>query len=111
MDVAGLEKLPKTTILTIVAVLGFLTFGYATEEYEITEERLGVYRCEEHLDNPKVRHSSREVNEAAAHAPPLLPPSPLPRRATARARTPNPSILAFVAPLTRVSSKLTPAAG
>lgn len=34
-------------------VLSFLSFGYATEEFEVTEERLGVYRPEEHIDNPK----------------------------------------------------------
>ena len=26
--------------------------GYATEEFEVTDERLGVYRPEEHIDNP-----------------------------------------------------------
>jgi hypothetical protein len=30
-----------------------LSFGYATGEFEVTEERLGVYRPEEHIDNPK----------------------------------------------------------
>jgi hypothetical protein len=29
-----------------------LAHGYATEEFEVTEERLGVYRPEEHIDNP-----------------------------------------------------------
>lgn len=52
MDVAALEKLPKTTILTIVMVLSFMAFGYATEEFEVTDERLGVYSALEHLDNP-----------------------------------------------------------
>jgi hypothetical protein len=33
--------------------LSFLSFGYATEEFEVTEDRLGVYRPEEHIDNPK----------------------------------------------------------
>jgi hypothetical protein len=33
-------------------VLSFLAHGYATEEFEVTEERLGVYRAEEHIDNP-----------------------------------------------------------
>jgi len=33
-------------------VLSFLAHGYATEEFEVTEERLGVYRPEEHIDNP-----------------------------------------------------------
>jgi hypothetical protein len=35
-----------------VWVLSFLAHGYATEEFEVTEERLGVYRPEEHIDNP-----------------------------------------------------------
>lgn len=30
-----------------------MSFGYATAEFEVTEERLGVYRPEEHIDNPK----------------------------------------------------------
>ena len=30
-----------------------LSFGYATAEFEVTQERLGVYRPEEHIDNPK----------------------------------------------------------
>ena len=29
-----------------------MSFGYATEEFEVTAERLGVYRAEEHIDNP-----------------------------------------------------------
>jgi hypothetical protein len=41
MDVAGLEKLSKQTILSIVMVLSFLAHGYATGEFEVTEERLG----------------------------------------------------------------------
>ncbi|PWN19006.1 Het-C-domain-containing protein [Microstroma glucosiphilum] len=53
MDVAGLEKLSKQTILSIVMVLSFLAHGYATGEFEVTEERLGVYLPTEHLDNPK----------------------------------------------------------
>ena len=34
-------------------MLSFMAFGYATEEFEVTEDRLGVYRPEEHIDNPK----------------------------------------------------------
>lgn len=34
-------------------MLSFLSFGYATGEFEVTEERLGVYRPEEHIDNPR----------------------------------------------------------
>lgn len=29
------------------------TFGFATEEYQVTAERLGVYLPVEHIDNPK----------------------------------------------------------
>lgn len=29
-----------------------MAHGYATEEFEVTDERLGVYRPEEHIDNP-----------------------------------------------------------
>jgi hypothetical protein len=38
--------------LAKVWVLSFMAFGYATEEFEVTDERLGVYRPEEHIDNP-----------------------------------------------------------
>ena len=30
-------------IMNIVMVLGFLAHGYATDEFQVTEERLGVY--------------------------------------------------------------------
>jgi hypothetical protein len=57
MDVAGLSKLSaqglsrpyflcadnRSAILNLVMVLGFLAHGYATQEFEVTEERLGVY--------------------------------------------------------------------
>ncbi|KPV75411.1 uncharacterized protein RHOBADRAFT_36269 [Rhodotorula graminis WP1] len=53
MDIAGLTKLAKQTILNLVMALGFLAHGYATGEFEVTDERLGVYLCTEHIDNPK----------------------------------------------------------
>jgi hypothetical protein len=53
LDVGGLSKLPKDTIRTLLWILSFLTFGFATGEFEVTEEKLGVYRPEEHIDNPK----------------------------------------------------------
>ena len=43
MDVAGLAKLSRQAILNLVMALGFLAHGYATGEFEVTEERLGVY--------------------------------------------------------------------
>ncbi|KAL8407732.1 hypothetical protein RB594_006537 [Gaeumannomyces avenae] len=52
VDVGTLKGVNSATIRILVWVLSFLSFGYATEEYETTEERLGVYRPEEHIDNP-----------------------------------------------------------
>lgn len=53
MDVGSLKGIPASTIRILVWVLSFLSFGYATKEFEVTDERLGVYRPEEHIDNPK----------------------------------------------------------
>ena len=53
MDVGTLSKVQADTIRILVWVLSFLTFGYATEEFEVTNDRLGVYKPEEHVDNPK----------------------------------------------------------
>lgn len=40
-------------VVLVIWTLGFLSFGYGTGEFEVTKERLGVYRPEEHVDNPK----------------------------------------------------------
>lgn len=40
-------------IRLLLWVLGFMTFGYGTKEFEVTSERLGCYRPEDHIDNPK----------------------------------------------------------
>jgi hypothetical protein len=53
MDVATLKGVPKDTIRVLVWILAFMSFGYATAEFEVTDERLGVYRPEEHIDNPR----------------------------------------------------------
>ncbi|EWC43392.1 hypothetical protein DRE_07708 [Drechslerella stenobrocha 248] len=47
VDVGTLKGAPADTIRVLVAVLAFLSFGFATEEFEVTKER------EEHIDNPK----------------------------------------------------------
>ncbi|KAF9071751.1 heterokaryon incompatibility protein Het-C-domain-containing protein [Rhodocollybia butyracea] len=52
VDIAGLKKLPLQTIINLCTVLGFLAHGYATHEFEVTVERLGVYLPTEHIDNP-----------------------------------------------------------
>ncbi|KAF7316192.1 hypothetical protein MIND_00137400 [Mycena indigotica] len=53
MDIAALKKVQPQTILNLCMVLGFLAHGYATAEFEVTFERLGVYLPTEHIDNPK----------------------------------------------------------
>ncbi|KAK3371493.1 heterokaryon incompatibility Het-C [Lasiosphaeria ovina] len=52
VDVGSLKGVNAATIRILVWVLSFLANGYATEEFEVTDERLGVYRPEEHIDNP-----------------------------------------------------------
>ncbi|KAK4617981.1 hypothetical protein CLAFUW4_12517 [Fulvia fulva] len=53
VDVGTLKGVPADTIRVLVWVLSFMSFGYATAEFEVTADRLGVYRPEEHIDNPK----------------------------------------------------------
>ncbi|KAK7193398.1 hypothetical protein DPSP01_013590 [Paraphaeosphaeria sporulosa] len=53
VDTATLSKVQGDTIRVLVWILSFMSFGYATGEFEVTADRLGVYRPEEHIDNPK----------------------------------------------------------
>ncbi|KAL7416920.1 heterokaryon incompatibility protein Het-C-domain-containing protein [Mrakia frigida] len=53
IDIASLKKTNVQSILNLLMALGFMTFGYATAEFEITEERIGAYLPVEHIDNPK----------------------------------------------------------
>ncbi len=52
IDVGSVKGVNAETIRILIWVLSFLANGYATEEFEVTAERLGVYRPEEHIDNP-----------------------------------------------------------
>ncbi|KAL4801129.1 heterokaryon incompatibility protein Het-C-domain-containing protein [Aspergillus venezuelensis] len=63
MDVGTLKSLPADTIRVLVWVLSFMTFGYATAEFEVTADRLGVYRPEEHIDNPKDYADNEDARE------------------------------------------------
>lgn len=69
LDVGTLKSVPKDTIRCLVWVLAFLSFGYATGEYEVTEDRLGVYRPEEHIGlfsiNPSVNTPPKKQTETA----------------------------------------------
>ncbi|KKA25674.1 HET-C domain protein HetC [Rasamsonia emersonii CBS 393.64] len=71
MDVGTLKNLPADTIRILVWILSFMSFGYATAEYEVTSERLGVYRPEEHIDNPK---DYADNQDARQYDPRLRPP-------------------------------------
>lgn len=50
MDVGTLRSLPADTIRIIVWILSFMTFRFATGEFEVTSDRLGTYRPEEHIE-------------------------------------------------------------
>ncbi|KAK6073600.1 heterokaryon incompatibility protein Het-C [Seiridium cupressi] len=63
VDVGSLKGVNAATIRILVWVLSFLANGYATEEFEVTEERLGVYRPEEHIDNPLGYADNKDARE------------------------------------------------
>ncbi|RDB28776.1 hypothetical protein Hypma_015984 [Hypsizygus marmoreus] len=72
MDIAGLSKLSADTLVLVVSILGFMTFGFATEEFQVTADRLGVYLPVEHIDNPK-GYAAKEGDAREFH-PKLRPP-------------------------------------
>lgn len=53
IDTTCLENVPEAILRAIVSVLGFIEFGFATDEFDITRDRLGCYTHVEHIDNPK----------------------------------------------------------
>ncbi|KAF3002443.1 hypothetical protein E8E13_004468 [Curvularia kusanoi] len=53
VDVGTVKMVSAEAIRILLWVLGFLSFGYGTKEFEVTRDRLGCYRPEEHIDNPK----------------------------------------------------------
>ncbi|KAK4042733.1 heterokaryon incompatibility Het-C [Parachaetomium inaequale] len=63
VDVGSLKGINAATIRVIVWVLSFMANGYATEEFEVTDERLGVYRPEEHIDNPLGYADGKDARE------------------------------------------------
>ncbi|KAJ3499677.1 hypothetical protein NLG97_g140 [Lecanicillium saksenae] len=52
VDATCLENIPESILRAIVSVLAMMEFGYATDEFDVTRERLGCYRHVEHIDNP-----------------------------------------------------------
>lgn len=69
IDVGSLKYVDKHTIRMLLWVLSFMTFGYATGEFEVTEERLGCYRPEEHIDNPKGYPSDAQSYDGGLRGP------------------------------------------
>ncbi|KAJ1322920.1 Heterokaryon incompatibility protein Het-C [Microdochium nivale] len=53
IDTTCLEAVPEPILRAIVAVMAFMEFGYATDEFDVTRDRLGCYTHVEHIDNPK----------------------------------------------------------
>ncbi|KIW70075.1 hypothetical protein PV04_02383 [Phialophora macrospora] len=53
VDVGTVKYVSAEAIRILLCVLGFMSFGYGTGEFEVTTQRLGCYRPEEHIDNPK----------------------------------------------------------
>ncbi|KAK4044472.1 heterokaryon incompatibility protein Het-C-domain-containing protein [Parachaetomium inaequale] len=53
IDVGTVKAVSAEAIRLLLCVLGFMTFGYASCEFEVTADRLGCYRPEDHIDNPK----------------------------------------------------------
>ncbi|KAF3764716.1 Het-C-domain-containing protein, partial [Cryphonectria parasitica EP155] len=53
IDVGTVKSVSAEAIRLLLCILGFLTFGFGSREFEVTAERLGCYRPEDHIDNPK----------------------------------------------------------
>ncbi|KAK4239892.1 heterokaryon incompatibility protein Het-C-domain-containing protein [Achaetomium macrosporum] len=53
IDVGTVKSVSAEAIRLLLCILGFITFGYGSREFEVTAERLGCYRPEDHIDNPK----------------------------------------------------------
>ncbi|KAG5936497.1 hypothetical protein E4U59_004983 [Claviceps monticola] len=58
VDTTCLENVPEPVLRAIVSVLAMLEFGFATDEFEVTRERLGCYTHVEHIDNPRGYHGN-----------------------------------------------------
>ncbi|KAK9775469.1 putative Heterokaryon incompatibility protein Het-C-domain-containing protein [Seiridium cardinale] len=49
IDVGTVKAVSAEAIRLLLSVLGFLTFGYGSKEFEVTADRLGCYRPEDHI--------------------------------------------------------------
>ncbi|KAI1158492.1 NIMA-interacting protein tinc [Nemania serpens] len=53
IDVGTVKSVSAEAIRLLLCVLGFMSFGFGSKEFEVTADRLGCYRPEDHIDNPK----------------------------------------------------------
>lgn len=53
IDTTCLENVPEPILRAIVSVMAFMEFGFATDEFDVTRDRLGCYTHVEHIDNPR----------------------------------------------------------
>jgi hypothetical protein len=53
IDVGTVKSVSAEAIRLLLCVLGFMSFGFGSQEFEVTANRLGCYRPEDHIDNPK----------------------------------------------------------
>lgn len=63
IDVGTVKAVSAEAIRLLLCVLGFLTFGYGSGEFEVTAERLGCYRPEDHIDNPKDYADNKDARD------------------------------------------------
>ncbi|OAL70899.1 NIMA-interacting protein TinC [Trichophyton violaceum] len=52
VDVGTVKHVSAEAVRILIWILGFLTFGYGVDEFEVTTDRLGCYQPTEHIDNP-----------------------------------------------------------
>ncbi|KAF8455709.1 heterokaryon incompatibility protein Het-C-domain-containing protein [Terfezia claveryi] len=77
VDVGTVKSVNPQSIRILVWILAFMSFGFATGEFEVTEERLGVYRPEEHIDNPKDYADNQDARLYDARLRPPVHPTEL----------------------------------
>ncbi|ORY57205.1 heterokaryon incompatibility protein Het-C-domain-containing protein [Pseudomassariella vexata] len=53
IDVGTVKSVSAEAIRLLLCILGFMSFGFGSKEFEVTADRLGCYRPEDHIDNPK----------------------------------------------------------
>ncbi|KAK8079032.1 hypothetical protein PG994_002839 [Apiospora phragmitis] len=69
IDTTCLQNIPEPILRAIVSVMGFMEFGFATDEFDVTRERLGCYTHVEHIDNPHGYDENAQEIDARLRGP------------------------------------------